>query len=60
MNYRLLARLTSRTTDNRNPGDMVGYVATIVLPRGWDWNMPRPGGADIPSERETKQCTHWR
>jgi len=32
-NYRLEARLTSRTTDNRNHEDMVGWKATVVLPK---------------------------
>lgn len=32
-NYRLEAKLTSRTTDNRNPEDMAGWKATVILPR---------------------------
>jgi hypothetical protein len=32
-NYRLEARLSSRETDNRNPADMAGWVATIRLPK---------------------------
>ena len=32
-NYRLEARLASRETDNRNPEDMVGWKATIKLPK---------------------------
>jgi hypothetical protein len=47
-NYRLLARLdTSRDVDNRNPADMVGWKATVKLPRrapeGWGpmiWPQP--------------------
>lgn len=31
-NYRLEAELSSRETDNRNPEDMIGWRATIVLP----------------------------
>lgn len=36
MNCRLLARLDSRTVDNRNPDDVRGYTATIVLPKRKD------------------------
>ena len=35
-NYRLEARLASRETDNRNPEDMVGWVATVKLPKRKD------------------------
>ena len=35
-NYRLEARLASRETDNRNQEDMVGWVATIKLPKRED------------------------
>lgn len=31
-NYRLEAELSSRETDNRNPEDMVGWKATVLLP----------------------------
>lgn len=35
-NYRLEARLSSRETDNRNPEHMVGWVATVRLPKRED------------------------
>lgn len=41
-NYRLLARLDSRTTDNRNPIDMAGYVATVRLPERKEARISAP------------------